>query len=179
MNATAAVQFLRTRPRLTKGIQLALLVVTVAFCAWAVQNQWSKAGPLLENASPAYLALSFAVVAVYYLVFILGWIRMLDAWGIRVSYRVALQAEMVSMLAKYLPGGVWTPAARALALRRYANVTDTPTVLASILVEAGLSAISRVIVFLVSPAWVRRVDAPLPAPIAFALLLTALLHPRG
>jgi uncharacterized membrane protein YbhN (UPF0104 family) len=178
MNATAAVQFLRARPRLTKGIQLALLVLTVAFCAWAVQNQWSKAAPLLENASPAYLALSFAIVAVYYLVFILGWIRMLEAWDIRVSYRVALQAEMVSMLAKYLPGGVWTPAARALALRRYANVTDTPTVLASILVEAALSAISGVIVFVVSLAWVRDVNAPLPALLGFAVLLTLLLHPR-
>jgi uncharacterized membrane protein YbhN (UPF0104 family) len=178
MNATAAVQFLRTRPRLTKGIQLGLLVLTLGFCAWAVQNQWSKAGPLLENASPAYLALSFAVVAVYYLVFILGWIRMLEAWDIRVTYRVALQAEMVSMLAKYLPGGVWTPAARALALRRYGNVTETPTVLASILVEAALSAISGVIVFVVSLAWVRDVNAPLPALIAFALLLTTLLHPR-
>src|SRR5438105_62872 len=178
MNATAALQFLRARPRLTKGIQLALLVLTVAFCAWALQDQWSKAEPLLANASPLYLALSFAIVAVYYLVFILGWIRMLEAWDIRVSYRVALQAEMVSMLAKYLPGGVWTPAARALALRRYAGVMETPTVLASILVEAALSAISGVIVFVVSLAWVRDVNAPLPALIAFALLLTALLHPR-
>ena len=56
-------------------------------------------------------------VSVYYLVFILGWMRILDAWGIPVPYRVALQAEMVSMLAKYIPGGVWTPAARTLALR--------------------------------------------------------------
>jgi uncharacterized membrane protein YbhN (UPF0104 family) len=178
MNATAAVQFLRARPRLTKGIQFALLVATVGFGAWAVRDQWSKAAPLLEHADPAYLALSFAIVAVYYLVFILGWIRMLEAWDIRVSYRVALQAEMVSMLAKYLPGGVWTPAARTLALRRYAGVTDTSTVLASILVEACLSAISGVIVFVVSLAWVRDVNAPLPALIALALVLTAMLHPR-
>ncbi|MFL5953222.1 MAG: YbhN family protein [Gaiellaceae bacterium] len=178
MNATAPVEYLRTRPRLRKGIQLALLVGILAFCAWAVRAEWSKAGPLLENASPAYLALSFAIVAVYYLVFILGWIRMLEAWGIKVPYHVALQAEMVSMLAKYLPGGVWTPAARAIALRRYAGVTDTPTVLASILVEAGLSAISGVIVFVVSLAWVRDVNAPLLPLIGFALLLTAALHPR-
>src|SRR5438105_8538618 len=177
MNATAALQFLRARPRLTKGIQLALLVLTVAFCAWALQDQWSKAEPLLANASPLYLALSFAIVAVYYLVFILGWIRMLEAWNIRVTYRVALQAEMVSMLAKYLPGGVWTPAARAVALRRAAGVTETPTVLASILVEAALSAVSGVIVFVVSLAWVRGVHAPLPLLIAFGVLCAALLHP--
>ena len=85
---------------------------------------------------------------------------------------------MVSMLAKYLPGGVWTPAARTVALRRYAGVTDTPTVLASILVEAGLSAISGVIVFVVSLAWVRGVDAPLLPLLAFGLLSALALHPR-
>jgi uncharacterized membrane protein YbhN (UPF0104 family) len=178
MNATAGVQYLRARPRLIKGIQLVLLALTVGFCIWAVRDQWSKAGPLLANASPAYLALSLGVVAVYYLVFILGWIRMLDAWEIHIPYRVGLQAEMVSMLAKYLPGGVWTPAARALALRRYAGVTDTPTVLASILVEAALSAISGVIVFVLSLAWVRDVKAPLLPLVGFAVLLAALLHPR-
>jgi glycosyltransferase 2 family protein len=178
MNATAAVEFFRARPRLVKGIQFALLAITVAFCAWAVRDQWSKAQPLLENANAGYLLLAFAIVAAYYLVFILGWIRMLDAWGIPVGYRAALQSEMVSMLAKYLPGALWTPAARTIALRRYAGVTETATVLASILVEAGLSAISGVIVFVVSLAWVRDVNAPLPALIAFTLLLTALLHPR-
>jgi glycosyltransferase 2 family protein len=51
-------------------------------------------------------------------------------------------------------------------------------VLASILVEAGLSAISGVIVFVVSLAWVRGVDAPLPLLVGFAVLLAVLLHPR-
>ena len=64
------------REWLTKGIQFGLLLVTVVFCVWAVRDQWSKAGPRLENANPAYLALSFSIVAVYYLVFILGWIRL-------------------------------------------------------------------------------------------------------
>lgn len=168
----------RGHPRIAKTLQLSLVALTLAVCAFAVRNQWGEAWPLVRDAHPAYLALSLVVVTVYYLVFILGWIRILDAWEIRVSYSVALQSEMVSMLAKYLPGGVWTPAARALALRRAGGVTDTPTVLASILVEAALSAISGVIVFVVSLAWVRGVDAPLPALIGFALLLTATIHPR-
>ena len=149
----------------------------VGFCAWAVRDQWSKAAPLLEHARPGYLALSLATVAVYYLVFILGWIRILATWNIDISYRVALQSEMVSMLAKYLPGGVWTPAARTYALRRYAGVTDTPAVLASILVEAGLSAISGVIVFVVSLAWVRGVNAPLLPLLAFASAARARVAP--
>ncbi len=174
----AAVVYLRDHPRLAKALQWLLVTATVFFCVWAVRDQWSKAGPLLEHAQPGYLALGFATIAVYYLVFIFGWIRILLGWDIRISYRVALQAEMVSMLAKYIPGAVWTPAARTVALRRSAGVTDTPTVLASILVEAGLSAISGVIVFVVSLAWVRGVDAPLLPLIAFGLLLALALHPR-
>jgi uncharacterized membrane protein YbhN (UPF0104 family) len=174
----ATVRYLRTHRRTTKALQAVLVVVTVGLCAWGVRNEWSKAGSRLDHANWWYLAVAFALVAVYYLVFIVGWIRMLAAWRIKVPYHVALQAEMVSMLAKYLPGGVWTPAARAVALRRAAGVTDTPTVLASILVEAALSAISGLIVFVVSLAWVRGVNAPLPLLIAFGLLCAALLHPR-
>ena len=177
-NARKAIAYLRAHPRFTRSLQLVLVAATVGFCVWAVQDQWSKAGPRLANAQPGYLALGFATVAAYYLVFILGWIRILLVWKIEISYRVALQAEMVSMLAKYLPGGVWTPAARTVALRRSAGVTDTPAVLASILVEAGLSAISGVIVFVVSLAWVRGVNAPLLPLIGFGLLLALALHPR-
>ncbi|HET7648312.1 MAG TPA: lysylphosphatidylglycerol synthase transmembrane domain-containing protein [Gaiellaceae bacterium] len=173
-----AVAWFRAHPRTTTAIQAALVAATVGLCAWAIVDQWHKAGPRLAHARPGYLAAAFLTIAAYYLVFILGWIRMLEAWEIRIPYRVALQAEMVSMLAKYLPGGVWTPAARAVALRRSAGVTDTPTVLASILVEAGLSAISGVIVFVVSLAWVRGVDAPLLPLVLFAVLLASLLHPR-
>src|SRR6476469_8885052 len=173
-----AVSYLRDHPRLTKALQVFLVTLTLAICTVAVVDQWHKAGPLLAHAKPGYLALACATIAAYYLVVIVGWSRMLEGWEINVPYQAALQAEMVSMLAKYLPGGVWTPAARTVALRRSAGVTDTPTVLASILVEAGLSAISGVIVFVVSLAWVRDVDAPLWALIPFAVLLASLLHPR-
>ena len=174
----SAARALQQRPRLVKALQLALLTATLAICVWAVRSQWSDAWPRLQNARAGYVVLAFATVSVYYLVFILGWMRILDAWGISIPYRIALQAEMVSMLAKYIPGGVWTPAARTLALRRGADVKDTPTVLASILVEAALSAISGVIVFVISLAWIDGVDAPLWALIAFAVLLASLLHPR-
>jgi glycosyltransferase 2 family protein len=176
--ARTLIAFFGEHPRLSKSLQAALVLATIGFCVWAVRDQWSTAGPRLEHAQPAYLLLGVMTVAIYYLVFIAGWIRMLTVWDIHIPYRVALQAEMVSMLAKYLPGGVWTPAARALALRKQANVTDTPTVLASILAEAGLSAISGVIVFVISLAWVRGVDAPLLPLIVFALILALALHPR-
>jgi hypothetical protein len=174
----SAAAYLRAHRTLSIALQTAIVVATILFCAWAVRSEWAKAAPLLRHAHAGYVVLGFAAVAAYYLVFILGWIRMLAAWGIDVGYRVALRAEMVSMLAKYLPGGVWTPAARTVALRRSGGVTDTPSVLASILVEAALSAISGVIVFVVSLAWVSGVNAPLLPLVAFAILCALLLHPR-
>ena len=81
------------------------------------------------------------------------------------------------MLAKYVPGGVWTPAARVIAVRR-AGITDTPLVLASIGFEAGLSAVSGVLVFVVSLAFVDSVDAPLLPLLLFTALVVLALHPR-
>ena len=112
----AAAAYLRAHRNLSIALQIAIVAATVVFCTWAVRSEWSKAAPLLRHARPGYVALALAAVAAYYLVFIFGWIRILAAWGIHVPYRVALQAEMVSMLAKYVPGGVWTPAARIVAL---------------------------------------------------------------
>jgi uncharacterized membrane protein YbhN (UPF0104 family) len=101
----------------------------------------------------------------------------LRSFEIRVPYRAALQSEMVSMLAKYVPGGVWTPAARVVALRRF-GTWDTRLVLASIALEAGLSAVAGVVVFLLALPLTGVVDAPLLPLVAFGVVVTALLHPR-
>jgi uncharacterized membrane protein YbhN (UPF0104 family) len=122
--------------------------------------------------------LALALLAAYYLLFVIGWQWILAGMGIRIGYGIALQAEMASMLAKYLPGTVWTPLARILWLRRVGGVSSTSVVLSSILLEAGLSAVAGVLVFVVGLAWVESVDAPLLPLVAFALTVALLLHPR-
>ena len=74
------------------------------------------------------------------------------------------------------PGGVWTPAARVVAARR-AGVTDAALVTASMLLEAGISAVAGVIVFVVSLAWVDGVEAPIAPLVAFAVVVAVLLQP--
>ena len=132
--------------------------------------------PLLRHADLTDFAIGTAIVAAYYLVFVLGWMRILLAYGIRVPYQVALQSEMLSMLAKYIPGGVWTPTARVVALRRF-GVKDTPVVLASILLEAGISAVAGVIVFVVGLVIIGGADVPLLPLAAFAVVVGFLLYP--
>jgi uncharacterized membrane protein YbhN (UPF0104 family) len=103
--------------------------------------------------------------------------RILAEWGNPLPYPAALRAEMISMLAKYIPGGIWTPAARVVAARR-AGVTDAALVTSSMLLEAGLSAVAGVIVFVLSLPFVDEVNAPLAPLIVFGAVLAILVQPR-
>ena len=157
-------------------LELIGLAVLLGALGWALRDVWADAAPRLRHADVSDLTLALAVVAAYYLVFVLGWMRILAAYGIQIPYRVALQAEMLSMLAKYVPGGVWTPTARVVALRRF-GVRETPVVLVSILLEAGLSAVAGVGVFLVGLAIIGGADVPLLPLGAFGVLVGFLLYP--
>ena len=166
------------RRRLLIVVQLAFVAVLLGFFFWAFGDVWRDAAPLLRDADPAELALGCLFLAAYYLAFVLPWLVILREHGIRVSYAVALQAEMASMLAKYVPGGIWTPAARVVWLRKAGGVQRTSVVVSSILLEAGLSAVAGVLVFVASLLWVDGVDAPLLPLIVFGVGVAGLLHPR-
>jgi uncharacterized membrane protein YbhN (UPF0104 family) len=131
----------------------------------------------VSHANIVLFALGCAALAAYYLVFVLGWLRILAEWGVQLSYSAGLRAEMLSMLAKYIPGAIWAPAARVVAARR-AGVTDAALVTSSMLLEAGLSAVAGVIVFVVSLPFVDEVDAPLGPLVAFGGVLAVLVQPR-
>ena len=163
--------------RVVGAAQLLALAVLLAALAYAVRGIWPDAAPRLRRADPVALAGALAVVAASYLVFVLGWVWILAGLGVRIPYSVALQSEMVSMLAKYIPGGVWTPVARVVALRRFGTY-DTGLVLASIALEAGLSALAGVAVFLVGLPIAGVVDVPLVPIVAFGAAVTILVHPR-
>jgi uncharacterized membrane protein YbhN (UPF0104 family) len=173
----SVVAFFKAHHRVVVVSQLVILAVFFGSVGWAMRGSFKDAGNDLRNADPVLFVLACVVLAIYYLVFVLGWMRILWDWGIHISYPAALRAEMVSMLAKYIPGGVWTPAARVVAARR-AGVTDAALVTVSILVEAGISAVAGVVVFVVSLAWVKGVDAPIAPLVVFAVVVAAVLHPR-
>jgi glycosyltransferase 2 family protein len=163
--------------RLLGAIQLVVLAAFFISIGWAVRGTVHSAAHDLGNADLVYFALGCAALGGYYLVFVLGWMRILAEWGIQLSYPAALRAEMISMLAKYIPGGIWTPAARVVAARR-AGVTDAALVTSSMLLEAGLSAVAGVIVFVVGLPFVDNVDAPLVPLVVFGGVLAVLVQPR-
>ena len=174
---TSIRRALSAHPRVVATVQLAAVVVFLGCITWAVRGSFHDAGNDLRHANLALFVLACAVLAVYYLLFVVGWMRILADWDIHLSYPAALRAEMVSMLAKYVPGGVWTPAARVVAARR-AGVTDAALVTVSMLIEAGISAVAGVMVFVISLAWVDRSRAPIVPLVAFAIVVGALVQPQ-
>lgn len=166
------------RRRLVVGLQVGFVAVLLGFLGWALRDTWSDALPRLRHADLGDLAVACALIAAYYLMFVIGWQVILRALGIQTSYAVALQSEMASMLAKYIPGGVWTPAARVVWLRKAGGVDRTSVVVASILLEAGLSAVAGVLVLVCALPFVDGWDAPIWPVVVFGLGIAGLLHPR-
>jgi hypothetical protein len=158
-------------------LELSLLAIFLGLLAWAIRGSFHAAWKDIRDSDPVYLVLACAAVAAYYLVFVLGWMRILADWDVRISYTTSLNSEIVSMLAKYVPGGVWTPAARVVAMRR-AGVTDAALVTAAMLVEAGLSAVAGVLVFAISLVWVHGVNGPVIPIGIFGIVVAVLLYPR-
>ena len=177
MRVARVAAYLRGRSRQRAALELGLLALFLGLFTWGVHGSFKSAGNDLRNADVGYFVLACVAVAAYYLVFVVGWMFILADWGVQISYGTSLRSEMVSMLAKYVPGGVWTPAARVVAMRR-AGITDAALVTAAMLVEAGLSAVAGVLVFALSLAWVRGVNGPVIPISIFGLVIAALLHPR-
>ncbi len=173
----AVVAFAAAHRRLFAALQIALLAGFFGALGWGLRGSLHSAVHDLDHANLALFGLGCAALGAYYLVFVLGWIRILAEWGIEISYPAALRAEMLSMLAKYVPGGIWTPAARVVAARR-AGITDAALVTSSMLLEAGISAVAGVIVFVLSLAFVDNVNAPLAPLIVFGVVLAILVQPR-
>ena len=159
------------------ALQLAAVAVLLGALAWAFSDAWDEAETRLRDADLSDLAVSLAVLGAYYLLFTLAWQWLLAAWGLRIPYFLALQAEMASILAKYIPGTVWIPAARVAALRRV-GIRETPLILGSMVLEAGLSGLAGIVVFFASLTTVSTNDAPVLPLAALAVVAVVGLHPR-
>jgi uncharacterized membrane protein YbhN (UPF0104 family) len=61
---------------------------------------------------------------------------------------------------------------------RRAGVTDAALVTSSVLLEAAISAVAGVIVFVIGLAFVSEVEAPLVPLLAFGLVVSVLVQPR-
>ena len=92
-----AVAFFKEHPRAFLATQLVLLAIFFGFAGWAIRGSLQDASDDLRNANPYLFALGCAALAAYYLLFVLGWMRILADWNLHISYPAALRAEIHSL----------------------------------------------------------------------------------
>jgi len=61
------------------------MLVFLGSVAYAVRGSFHDAGEDLRTADPVDLVLACVAIAAYYLVFVIGWMRILSDWGIEVT----------------------------------------------------------------------------------------------
>src|SRR5436309_14735513 len=115
---TDLASFASRHRRLLGAIQLGLLAVFFGSLGWALRGSIHAAAHDLDNANLTLFAPGSAALGGSYLAFLPGWIRILAEWGIKLSYPATRRAEMFWVLAKSVPGGLWTPIARVVAAAR-------------------------------------------------------------
>ena len=90
--ARSALAWLRRHRSVAVGLQVVAGLAVIGVLIWAVRDSWSGAGERLRDADLVDFGLGCAVLGAYYLLFVIGWMRILAAWGIHVTYGVALRA---------------------------------------------------------------------------------------
>ena len=72
---------LKRHPRLFVALQLLVLAVFFGAIGWALRGSLHAAGDDLRNANIVDFVIGCLFLAAYYLLFVLGWMRILADWG--------------------------------------------------------------------------------------------------
>lgn len=154
-------------------VRHALQVALLAFVAWYIYRHWGDYAHVLQQAKPAWgaLSLSCAVVGVAYLVLIETWRLTVQAWGEQLDFPSATRIWFVSNLGKYVPGKYWSIAAMG-TLAQGQGVSPVAAVGSSLVVQLVNLATGFGVVVITGA---HAVDIPVTAAIAVAALVLVLL----
>ncbi len=164
--------------------QTALTVVRVVFTVavlgavgYAVVRQWPDVRHTLATLAWPAVLLSLVMVLVGLGAQALAWRAALADLGHRVGVRTASQVYLIGLLAKYLPGSIWSYALQ-MELGRRASVPRSRAFLAS-LVTLGLSTTAALALGVFGLPALSKLD-PLTRVLVLALVPAAIAsaHPR-
>ena len=167
----------KRRRWLLRGAQAALAIAILYFVYQSVSAQLATSRFLELLFSPAYLAVSWIVIAAYYLLFAGGFMLVIRSLGYRVSYRDVFKLSFAANLGKYLPGGVWQVAGK-VAMAKQAGVERHGALVATV-VESAISVTAGLLVFMST----TLLGAPFPPSVpkwpllAIMAAILVALHP--
>ncbi len=152
-----------------RAARLAWLAVLVAVAAWLVATRWSDVADLVADARPLALMGVLAASALLLAPNAVFWSLALRSLGENVATTTVVHAASRTLLARYLPGGVWYAAGRSVLLASH-GVRPSSLVAVSGL-ELGLGAPTALVVGGLLLA--GSVDVPTWVPWLGAVVLAA------
>jgi glycosyltransferase 2 family protein len=158
-------------------IRVGFTIAVLAAVTYAVVRQWPAVRHTLASLAWPSVLLSLLMVLVGLGAQTLAWRAALADLGHRVTVRTASQVYLIGLLAKYLPGSVWSYALQ-MELGRRANLPRSRSFLAALVVLA-LSTTSAVVLGVFGLPALARLD-PVTKVLVFALVPAAVVgaHPR-
>ncbi len=99
-----------------KAARLAWLALLAAVAAWLVATRWADMADLVADARPLALAGVLAASALLLVPNAVFWSVALGRLGDKVRTTTVVHAASRTLLARYLPGGVWYAAGRSVLL---------------------------------------------------------------
>lgn len=168
-----------TKKRLINFAGFLLGVAIVAFMIKKFVGSWQEIRPYLAGCRISLLALSVILYAAAFLAIGWNWAYVLYRMDRTLSVWEYLHLHMSSVLAKYIPGGIWNIVGKAYLCAQ--KGVEKSTTAASIILEYVFQIISSGLFFLfLLPLLLRdSITPPLMLGIAAAVLFACLLFPWG
>lgn len=156
--------------------RVVIILLSVSFMIAAVMSQWNRIQSIDWLLRPELLAVSIAGLIVVFFLDAYGWHLILRALGQRVPPITSIRIWLLSSLARYLPGVIWSYASR-ISMAKEKGISVASSSMSLYLETLLLMASSLAVGFPSLMAAVGIHVNPLAA-IFLWILLGLLMHPR-
>ncbi len=126
-------------------VTVLIVVVIFYFLVSSLANNWSKIPFSSLRFEPASLIISYFLLLVNFVLFVLGWQQIILKLGGDISFRKAFWVLAASQTAKYVPGGIWFALGRIQMGKSPA--TRSEIIAVSLIIETALTMLVGIILF--------------------------------
>lgn len=161
---------------MARWFKIIFVLVAIVFMLLAVSHQWEQIRALNWTFDPWMMIGSVLLLVAVFFLDAYGWHLILIMLGRRLAVKTSIKIWMISSIARYIPGGVWSYTSR-MAMAQQAGVSLTESSI-SLYLETLLLMASSLAVGL--PALLMLADFPYDRTftVLIFVLLGFALHPR-
>lgn len=127
-----------TPPGRLRLLGIALALIAIGFCIWAVAQDWTEVSRALSDANLTTLAVAFVLSAMSMLFLAVLWQRCLTTMNTSVPLHEVVGWYFIGELGKYLPGGVWQVIGRGEIAHRTRGISRTVSYISTLISYAAM-----------------------------------------